>query len=89
MFIAILCIVLVLQYLFFSLETMISSVKYNCDVFEKAVQLPVIVTGNKDSIPKKEYRSRYAKFVYFSCDLRVHRHSDDREPCRITEKRLT
>ena len=28
------------------------------------------------------------KFVYFSCDLRVHRHRHDREPSRITEKRL-
>ena len=28
------------------------------------------------------------KCVYFSCDLRVHRHRRDREPSRITEKRL-
>ena len=28
------------------------------------------------------------KFVYFSCDLRVHRHRRDREPSRITENRL-
>ena len=26
--------------------------------------------------------------VYFSCDLRVHRHRRDQEPSRITEKRL-
>ena len=28
------------------------------------------------------------KCVYFSCDLRVHRHRHAREPSRITEKRL-
>ena len=34
----------------------------------------------KNSTPKDEYKSRYARFVYFSCDVCVHQHRHDREP---------
>ena len=51
----------------------------------------MILSGNKDLIPREKYGSRYAKSVFtlVSCDLPVHRHRRDREPSRMTEKKLS
>ena len=63
-------------------ETMISCLENNCNVFEKDVR--VIVYDNKEFIAKY----RCGKCVSFSCDVRVHRYRRYRERSRITEKRL-
>ena len=69
-----------------------------CNVFQKAAQLSVIVYDNKLNNSNDEAfsintvcncRSRYDKFVYFSCPRTYGIHVQDCEPSRIPKKRIT
>ena len=69
-----------------------------CNVFEKAVQLCVIVYDNKFNDSNDEAfsintvcncRSRYDKFVYFNRPRTHGIRVCDREPSRIPKKRIT
>ena len=69
-----------------------------CHVFEKAAQLSVIVYDNKLNNSNDEAfsintvcncRSRYDKFVYFSCPRTYGIRVQDCEPSRIPKKRIT
>ena len=69
-----------------------------CNVFEKAAQLSVIVYDNKLNNSNDEAfsintvcncRSRYDKFVYFSCSRIYGIRVQDCEPSRIPKKRIT
>ena len=69
-----------------------------CNVFERAAQLSVIVFDNKlDNSNDEAFsintvcncRSRYDKFVYFSCSRIYGIRVQDCEPSRIPKKRIT
>ena len=69
-----------------------------CNIFKKAAQLSVIVYDNKLNNSNDEAfsintvcncRSRYDKFVYFSCPRTYGIRVQDCEPSRIPKKRIT
>ena len=71
-----------------------------CNVFEKAAQLSVIVYDNTSKLNDSNdeafsintvcnCRSRYDKFVYFSCPRIYGIRVQDCEPSRIPKKRIT
>ena len=69
-----------------------------CNLFEKAAQLSIIVYDNKLNDRNDEAfstntacycRSRYDKFLYFNCPRTHGIHVCDREPRRITKKRIS
>ena len=74
-----------------STNSFVDSLENDCDVFEKAVQLPVVVHHNKEPHLLDECRSRYAKFLiyqYVEHKPRVVTRTRDRAPSRIPVKRL-
>ena len=87
----VLCVILYLRVLSV-LSTQMSDVLEKCEVFEKALQLSV--HDQHDALVKikyrKEFRSRYAKFVSFNDNRECHVPSRrcDREPSRIPVKKL-
>ena len=64
---------------------------HECDIFEKAIQLSVIVhDDNNESFSIKNCRSRYEKFVYFGRHTRARAvRVREREPSRIPERKIT
>lgn len=61
-----------------------------CDIFDKAIQLSVIVHDNNEPISIKNCRSRYEKFVHLSRHTRTRAvRIRDREPSRIPLRKIT
>jgi hypothetical protein len=92
-YVILLCDKFFLILLMSSIQTAMINTFDKCDLFDKAVQLSVIVRNNKsnnnESVLIKNCRSRYEKFVYFS--RRCHTHAvrvRDRKPSRIPKKRI-
>ena len=87
-----LCVMLVIQHFInISTKSFVDSLENDCDVFEKAVQLSVVVHHNKEPHLLDECRSRYAKFLihqYVEHKPRVVTRTRDRAPSRIPVKRL-